>query len=118
MKKKKLFNRNSQILLLDGLPRTVNQTKKLNNIVNVFLIIALQVKEEKVLFKRLKNRAKIEGREDDENANVIESRFEEYRSKTAQILSKYPESIISYINAQQSPLLVFKEILDKNWDKL
>ena len=88
--------------LLDGYPRTIQQSifleeflakKKLKiNYVVDFLI------DEKTIIKRIKSRALIEGREDD-NEQVIKTRISKYDKETKPVCNfyakKYPDQYLS-----------------------
>ena len=108
------FDKQYSTLLLDGLPRTLMQAEMLNGFVEVIRIINLSVESEKELIIRLKNRASLEGRNDDIDEKVIKKRFQEYKEKTQIVLSFYHQKLISHINAHQKPLKVLKDILNDN----
>ena len=67
-----------QLLLLDGIPRTVPQALELEKHINVSRIINLQVPNVDVLIKRLQRRAVIEKRVDDMDEAVLKKRMEVY----------------------------------------
>ncbi len=100
-----------QMLLLDGLPRTVSQAEILNKSINVKHIIVLDIKDEQELIDRLSKRAKIEGRPDDANVDIIQKRIEEYHAKTAAVLDFYPKEIVHHYNASQTPIEVLRDVL-------
>lgn len=102
----------SQFLLLDGMPRTMNQAKVLDQHLQVEHIILLEVKNEDELIRRLQRRAKLEGRIDDADEKVLRKRFEVYRTQTSEVLEYYPEEVITRINGQQYPLEVLRDILE------
>lgn len=83
---------NSKSILLDGFPRTVKQAEALDEILKELkrgeaTVIELKVPQQ-LLMRRLLNRAKIEGRKDD-NEQTILSRFKEYEQKTAAVANYY-----------------------------
>ena len=84
-------------LLLDGIPRTVAQVDLIKPIVDVKHIFVLDIKDEETIVARLLNRAKIEGRKDDADVNVIKNRLNVYKESTAKVLEKYDPKIISHI---------------------
>ncbi|MFY7842894.1 MAG: adenylate kinase family protein [Rhabdochlamydiaceae bacterium] len=112
------FHPEKQSLLLDGIPRTLNQAKILANYVTVTNIIVLEVKNLDNLIQRLKKRAIIQNRADDIDEQVLRNRMEVYMKETANLLSFYPKEIVSYFNAEQSPLCVLKDILTELADIL
>ncbi len=100
-----------QLLLLDGIPRTVEQVKILSNYVDVQKIILLEGKNQEVLIKRIQRRALIEKRLDDQNAEVLKKRMEVYAKETQPLLSHFSKDVIHTFNALQNPLDVLKDIL-------
>jgi adenylate kinase len=102
-----------QYLLLDGVPRTANQVKMIDAYIDVHHVIVLEAEHQEELIKRLQRRAIIEGRHDDSDASVLHKRMEVYENETAQVLEYYPESLISRFNAEQRPLEVVRDVLNK-----
>lgn len=100
-----------QLLLLDGIPRTVGQAKLLSRYLNILKIIVLDVDDTEALIKRMKRRAMIERRMDDFDEAVLRNRMQVYQNETVQLLSHYPKSLISYFNAAQKPLEVLRDVL-------
>jgi adenylate kinase len=100
-----------QFLLLDGIPRTVEQVDILSNYVDVQKIVLLKAEDPNTLIKRIQRRALIEKRLDDQNESVLKNRLEVYQSQTEPLLSKFPKEVIHTFNALQSPLGVLKDIL-------
>ena len=78
--------------LLDGYPRTLNQSKFINNFLSessleINFIFNIDI-DFSLLKKRILNRAKEEGREDD-NLNVIETRYNAYINDTKPVTDYY-----------------------------
>ncbi len=76
-------------VIFDGFPRTIAQAEALKTMLSergeeMGLMIELDVAEE-VLMERLLNRAKEQGRADD-NEQTIRNRFEVYRTQTAPLI--------------------------------
>ncbi|SHK44134.1 nucleoside monophosphate kinase [Fibrobacter sp. UWEL] len=105
------LNPEKDTLLLDGIPRTVEQVKLIESIVDVKHIFVLDIKDEATIVARLLNRAKIEGRKDDADENVIKNRLKVYKESTAKVLSKYNKKIISHIVGDNTPDEVFCDVL-------
>ncbi|HSW72060.1 MAG TPA: nucleoside monophosphate kinase [Chlamydiales bacterium] len=103
----------SQLLLLDGIPRTVKQTELLDPYIDIVKIIVLEVRNTEVLIKRLQRRAMIEKRMDDKDAEVLRTRMEVYKKETEHVLDHYPKSKIEVFNADQKPLEVLRDVLVK-----
>lgn len=79
--------------IFDGFPRTVAQAQALDNLMEskemkINATIALDADEE-ILLERILNRGKESGRSDDQDAERIKNRFEEYNTKTAPLQSYY-----------------------------
>lgn len=100
-----------QYILLDGIPRTLEQAQELDQYVEVEQVIRLDVPDENELIRRLKGRAAQEGRADDSNEEVLRTRLEVYREKTENILSHYPQDKIKTFNAAQPIPCVLRDIL-------
>ncbi|NSW44562.1 MAG: adenylate kinase [Bacteroidales bacterium] len=106
--------KNLKGFVFDGFPRTVAQAKALDSMLSgikrtICIMIVLQVSE-KELIKRLLNRAKIEGRKDDE-LHIIENRIKVYQNQTAPVLEYYKSQGKAYIvNGMQPEEVVFKDI--------
>lgn len=78
--------------IFDGFPRTDNQAKALDELMDsidsqVNAMVALEVEDE-VLVERLLKRGETSGRADDANEDIIRNRIKEYYNKTA-ILKEY-----------------------------
>ena len=79
-------------LIFDGYPRTVNQAKNLENLLNksnqkLDFIFFLNVKKETII-KRIEKRKILENRSDDES-NTILKRYDIYMDKTKPVLDYY-----------------------------
>ncbi len=100
-----------QLLLLDGLPRTIRQADLLKKYIHIEQIIVLEVEDIERLIKRIQRRALIEKRTDDLDSKVLRTRMEVYKKDTMKLLSHYPKEIISRFNASQKPLEVLRDVL-------
>jgi adenylate kinase len=102
-----------QLLLLDGIPRTINQAELLEHYIQIMHIIVLETKNIDTLIKRMKRRALIERRADDMDETVLQTRMRVYAEDTHKLLEHYPSSLISRFNADQRPLEVLRDVLAK-----
>jgi adenylate kinase len=100
-----------QLLLLDGLPRTVHQAELLEKYIHIEKVLVLEVENTEHLIQRIQRRALIEKRGDDRDPKVLRTRMEIYKQDTMKLLDHYPEELISRFNADQKPLEVLRDVL-------
>jgi adenylate kinase len=110
---KKIFNPESQILILDGIPRNANQTALIKDKIEVINIIYLFSSNDNALAERLAKRAELEGRNDDRDPNIIRKRLEIYKRDTEAVLKCYPKDIILDIDALPPIEEIYKNITSK-----
>lgn len=106
------FHPESQILLLDGIPRTVRQCELLKDCIDVLQVIHLSATDTEPIIQRLRQRALIEGRADDADEAVIRNRFEVYRRETTPILNFYVPDLVHEVDPMGTPAEVLKRILE------
>jgi adenylate kinase len=106
------FHPESQILVLDGLPRNANQARLLEDTIDVMKIIHLS-SDHKKMVERLKRRALKENRFDDANDAVIEKRLKVYESETRPILDFYSPELVYKVDAMESQIRVLTKILNQ-----
>jgi len=106
------YQPDEELLLLDGIPRTLKQAECLADSFDVLAIIQFTLNDEGVIVERLKRRALQEHRTDDADEETIRHRFEVYRRETAPVLDFYPQSLIHSVNADATPMEVLRETLD------
>jgi adenylate kinase len=104
------FHSESEIIVLDGLPRSVAQAKLLEDTIDVLKVIHLVADQAKMV-ERLRRRALKENRVDDASDEVISRRFEVYQKETKPVLDYYPDEKILPIDATQSQIRVLSEII-------
>lgn len=100
-----------QLLLLDGLPRTVKQAELLTKYIDIQKIIVLEMENKEKLIKRLQRRALIERRMDDMDISILKTRMEIYENDTKKVLSYYPKNLLATFNVDQKPLEVLRDVL-------
>lgn len=107
--------------IFDGFPRTVDQAKALDNLLNenktpVSGMLSLEV-EKQELIDRLVSRGKVSGRADDQDPTVIENRINVYNQKTLPLIEYYrPQGKHFGINGMGSIediALRLKEVIEK-----
>lgn len=106
------YKPHADILVLDGIPRNVNQAKLLAKYVHVLLVIHLICPNKEEMIARLRRRALKENRVDDAKEEVIRKRWEIYERETFPVLEHYPGSIIREVEATGSPGRVLQHILE------
>jgi adenylate kinase len=77
-----LFKPRGDLLILDGIPRTVNQAKIMDQYIDVLKIIHLVCEDREAMITRLRRRALKENRADDAREEVIRRRFEVYEAES------------------------------------
>ncbi|XHR27398.1 MAG: adenylate kinase family protein [Chthoniobacteraceae bacterium] len=102
-------------LVLDGIPRNVNQAKIMEEMIDVRKIFHLCCPDREALVKRLQRRALKDNRLDDANEEVIRERLNIYDALSQPVLKYYAEQcgdqIIKTIDATQTPVQVLGEII-------
>ncbi len=117
----------TQLLVLDGIPRNVDQAKFLEDTIEVVKVVHLVCADMAKMIERLKRRALKENRFDDANDKVIQRRLEVYEQETQPVLNYYPQEKIVKIDATMSQIRVLykiigllvplKEEMDRAWEK-
>ncbi len=105
------FHPESELLILDGVPRSVNQAKLLEDTIEVVQIIHLKAEFDKMV-ERLRRRALKENRVDDANIDVIRHRMKVYENTTRPLLNHYDASLVANLDATQSQIRVLRQIID------
>ena len=106
------FHPENEILILDGIPRSVGQARLLEQTIDVAKVIHLQCADMSKMVERLRRRALRENRFDDANDEVIKRRLEIYERDTAPVLDFYPKDKIVKLDATASQIRVLHEILE------
>lgn len=101
------------LLLLDGIPRSVAQVDLMKDHVDVLCVVHLTTPDIDQMVIRMKKRAERQSRHDDADENVIRKRFEVYKSETAPLLAKFTKQQIHDVNAMGTPIEVLRNILNE-----
>ena len=102
----------SDVVILDGIPRNVNQAKILDEHIEVIKLIVLRAVHHRAeMVRRLKSRALKENRLDDADEKTIEHRLEVYENESRPVLGHYPKEVRVDIDALQTPIEVAHDIL-------
>jgi adenylate kinase len=105
------FNRKTDTLVLDGIPRNIQQAQMLKGLMNVHHVFYLCCADMKKLVSRLQRRALRENRLDDANIKVIRQRLHTYEQDTSPVLDFYGPKLVRTIDSTQKPINVLRGIL-------
>ncbi|MDF1853384.1 MAG: nucleoside monophosphate kinase [Verrucomicrobiales bacterium] len=105
-----MFKPDIDVLLLDGIPRSVEQAKLLEEHIEVLQLFHLSCPNREELITRIRKRALKEGRMDDASEEVIQRRIRTYEDETKGLLDHYADRRAD-INANQVPIKVTNDIL-------
>ena len=106
------FKPHEDLLVLDGMPRNVDQVDLVKDYLEIHHIIYLECSDQEDMIHRIRRRAIRENRTDDANEDVIRHRFALYERVTAPVLQQYDETIIHRVDCNGSPAEVLRTILD------
>jgi adenylate kinase len=101
------------ILVLDGIPRNVNQAEMLADYIEVVQVFHLSCPDREELVRRMRKRALKENRLDDAKEEVIRQRFVTYEEETKPILAFYSQAVVCELDAAQPPVKVFYDMLER-----
>ncbi|MCX5658681.1 MAG: nucleoside monophosphate kinase [Planctomycetota bacterium] len=101
----------SDLLILDGIPRTVTQARIMEEHIDVLKVVHLICRDQEAMFQRLRRRALKENRLDDVDEKVIRKRWAVYEKETYPVLGYYPKDKIVEVNSLASPARVLDDIL-------
>jgi len=105
------FHPESDLLVMDGIPRSVKQVKLLEDTIDVVKVIYLVCADMNKMVERLRRRALKENRLDDANDKVIQHRLEVYEKETRPVLDFYPPEKIVKVDATMSQIRVLSDII-------
>jgi adenylate kinase len=84
-----MFKPEIDFLVLDGIPRNVEQARHMESHIEVLKVFHLSCPDRTELARRLRKRALKDNRFDDANETVIQNRFATYEAETKPILDYY-----------------------------
>lgn len=105
------FKPDLDYLVLDGIPRSVEQARAMKGLIEVKKVFHLTCPDRQQLVTRLKKRALKDNRLDDANESVIRTRLDTYEAESKPVLDYYGPDLVQTIDATQSPAKVLLEIL-------
>ncbi len=105
------FHPATDTLVLDGIPRNLEQAKMLKDTLNVVAVFYLSSAKKENLIARLQRRALKDNRLDDANLDIIRQRLETYEKETRPVLKYYGKKLVHHINTDGSPAETFAKVL-------
>ena len=105
------FKPEIDFLVLDGIPRNMEQAKLMEEDIEVLKVFHLSCPDRTELARRLRKRALKDNRFDDANESVIQQRFATYEAETKPILDYYQGDRVVEIDASQPPAKVLYDII-------
>ncbi len=106
------FKPNDDLLVLDGIPRTVEQAHLIRDHVDVLKVIHLVCTDQDEMIHRLRRRALKENRFDDADEKVIRNRWKVYEEETKPVLDVFGPKMVLEVDSMGSPAQVLKDILE------
>lgn len=100
------------ILILDGIPRSVRQCELMQEHIKVLAVIHLDPREDEPIVERLRGRSITHGRADDADDRIIRKRMQIYRDKTSPVVNYYPDEIVHHIDPLGTQMEIKKRILE------
>jgi len=107
-----IYKPKQDLLILDGIPRSLAQAKALEPYLEVLCVVHLVCRDVDAMVMRMRRRALKENRMDDADEKVIRRRFDVYQHETAPVLGFYPKSVVREVDSVGSPAVILQRILD------
>jgi len=105
------YDPETDVLILDGIPRTVSQARLMDEYVDVLRVYYLDCHDKEIMFQRLKRRALHENRLDDASDEVIQKRLYVYEAETVPVLGYYSDAKVCRVDTGRLPVEVLADIL-------
>jgi adenylate kinase len=102
-------------LVLDGIPRSINQAKLMENLIDVRRVFHFSCPNRDELVRRLRKRAIKDNRFDDASEEVIRKRLATFEEQTEPVLNFY-SGLVTDVDALQPPVKVLQDILAVIWN--
>jgi adenylate kinase len=107
------FKPDIDALVLDGVPRNVEQAIIMKDMIDVKKVFHLSCPDREQLVVRIRKRALKENRFDDANEETIRRRLATYEVESKPLLDYYGPDVVRTIDAQQEPVKVVKDIVSE-----
>ena len=109
--KQKVYNPQTDLLILDGIPRNIIQAQLMSPYINVLKVLYMVCEDREVMFKRIRGRALQEKRKDDADELIVRYRWDIYKRETEPLINHYPQTSVRIIDADNIPAEVLHQIL-------
>jgi adenylate kinase len=106
------FHPDAEILVLDGIPRNLDQATLLDDTIDVVKVIHLVCADKSKMVERLRRRALRENRFDDASDAVIRKRLDVYERDTKPVLNFYPPDRVIKVEATMSQIRVLSQLIE------
>ena len=106
-----LYKPKTDLLILDGIPRNLNQAQRTEKHIQILKVIHLVCRDENAMIQRIRQRALKENRVDDAKEDIIRRRWEIYRADTQPVLEHYSKQLVEQVDAVASHVDVLSDIL-------
>ena len=107
-----IYKPHDDLLILDGIPRTVEQARLMEEHIDVLKIVHLTCSNETAMFERLRRRALKSNRHDDADEKVIRNRWQVYEQETAPVVKHYDPNLVMQIDSMGVPGEILRGILE------
>ncbi|MEQ9616935.1 MAG: nucleoside monophosphate kinase [Phycisphaerales bacterium] len=105
------YNPETQLLVLDGIPRNPNQAGLMDEHIDTLAVVHLTCRDPEPMLERLSKRALKSNRPDDAKPEVVRKRWDVYIEETRPVLDHYDETLVTDIDALGTPAEVFAGVL-------
>jgi adenylate kinase len=106
------YKPDKDLLILDGIPRTVEQAIIMEKHIEVLKIIHLTCSDEDAMFERLRRRALKQNRFDDADEKVIRKRWAVYEQESLPVLDHYSKDLMVNVDSIGAPAMILRDTLD------
>ncbi|MFG0329100.1 MAG: adenylate kinase family protein [Phycisphaerales bacterium] len=106
------YNPETELVVLDGIPRNISQAKILSDDIEVLRVVHLVCNDDEEIVRRLAGRALQQGRADDAKEEVIRRRLDIYRRETRPVLEFFGDELVTEVYAIGTPARVLRDALD------
>lgn len=106
-----VYDPESDLLILDGIPRNLAQAELLSPYVKILKILFMVCEDREVMFERIRGRALKEKRRDDADELVVRYRWDLYKRDTEPMIDHFTQEMVRIIDADMIPAGVLLQIL-------